>query len=106
MKAGSLDTGSAGTSGKAGSASGNFNGCAEVDAGLAVTGGADGKLFDIFDKSASVTLFQKNFNVLNVCIRLSVCRIAMLTAFERIEMLQRLWVHKEEFYSEQAQARS
>ncbi|KAI0775388.1 hypothetical protein BC629DRAFT_1527098 [Irpex lacteus] len=59
LKAGSLDTGSAGTSGKAGSASGNFNGCAEVDAGLA--------LFDIFDKSASVTLFQKNFNVLNKC---------------------------------------
>ena len=66
LKAGSLDTGSAGTAGKSGAASGSFSGCAEIDAGLAVTGGADAHLFDIFDKSVSVTLFQKNFNVLDV----------------------------------------
>ncbi|KAI0092173.1 hypothetical protein BDY19DRAFT_584807 [Irpex rosettiformis] len=56
---------SAGTSGS--SASGSFNGCVDVNAGLAVTAGANAQLFNIFDKSTSVTLYQKNFDVFSKC---------------------------------------
>jgi hypothetical protein len=38
----------------------------QVGAGLAVTAGADGSFFGLFDDSATVTLFTKNFEIFNV----------------------------------------
>ncbi|KAI0700589.1 hypothetical protein BC835DRAFT_1304043 [Cytidiella melzeri] len=49
------------------STSDSFSGCVDVSTGLAVNAGADGSFFDLFDKSTSVSLFQKNFDLFNKC---------------------------------------
>ncbi|KAE9395729.1 hypothetical protein BT96DRAFT_942244 [Gymnopus androsaceus JB14] len=44
-----------------------FGGCVEIDVGLAVNAGAEGKLFDIFDDSTTVPLFNKEFVLFQKC---------------------------------------
>jgi len=44
-----------------------FGGCVEIDVGLAVNAGAEGKFFDIFDDSTSVPLFNKEFVLFQKC---------------------------------------
>ncbi|KAJ3783033.1 hypothetical protein GGU10DRAFT_274372 [Lentinula aff. detonsa] len=43
-----------------------FGGCVEIDTGLAVNAGADGKFFDLFDASTQVPLFSKEFVLFKV----------------------------------------
>ncbi|THG96943.1 hypothetical protein EW026_g4972 [Hermanssonia centrifuga] len=49
------------------SATGSFSGCVDLSSTLAVNAGADGSFFDLFDKSTSVTLFQKTFDLFHKC---------------------------------------
>jgi hypothetical protein len=58
------------------STSSGLNGCVDVSADLAVKAGADGSFLDFFDKSTSVTLFQKNFDLFKVYT--SLCGILLL----------------------------
>ncbi|KAJ3968915.1 hypothetical protein EV361DRAFT_383525 [Lentinula raphanica] len=44
-----------------------FGGCVEIDTGLAVNAGADGKFFDLFDASTQVPLFSKEFVLFKKC---------------------------------------
>jgi hypothetical protein len=50
---------------KSGSAS--FGGCFTIDAGLDVNAGADANFFGLFDKNTKVSLFKKNFELVNKC---------------------------------------
>ncbi|KAJ3991125.1 hypothetical protein F5050DRAFT_1581939 [Lentinula boryana] len=43
-----------------------FGGCVEIDTGLAVNAGADGKFFDLFDASTQIPLFSKEFVLFKV----------------------------------------
>ncbi|KAJ3981393.1 hypothetical protein F5890DRAFT_1417792 [Lentinula detonsa] len=43
-----------------------LGGCVEIDTGLAVNAGADGKFFDLFDASTQVPLFSKEFVLFKV----------------------------------------
>jgi hypothetical protein len=65
LKAGAVVSGSTGTTDSS-SASAKFKGCTNVNAGLLVTANADAKLFEVFDKSTSVKMFQKDFDVFEV----------------------------------------
>ncbi|KAJ7763199.1 hypothetical protein DFH07DRAFT_813099 [Mycena maculata] len=48
--------------------SASVNGCVNVGAGLAVSAGASADFFGLFDPSTSVSLFNKQFMLLNQCI--------------------------------------
>ncbi len=45
----------------------SFGGCVDVTTGLAVTAGADASLLSLFDKSTSVDLFNKTFDLFKKC---------------------------------------
>jgi len=45
-----------------------FNGCVNVNGGLAVNAIADGNFFSIWDKSASFPLFEKNLSLYENCL--------------------------------------
>lgn len=42
-------------------------GCVDVTAQLSVNAGADGKFFSLFDESDQVSLFDKTFDIFQVC---------------------------------------
>ncbi|KAH9894966.1 hypothetical protein C8Q73DRAFT_645192 [Cubamyces lactineus] len=44
-----------------------FDGCADVSSGFSVNAGADADFFDIFKKGASVSLFEKDFDLYKRC---------------------------------------
>ncbi|KAJ7438099.1 hypothetical protein B0H11DRAFT_2105656 [Mycena galericulata] len=50
------------------SASASVNGCVDVGAGLDVSAGASADFFGLFDPSTSVSLFNKQFTLLNKCV--------------------------------------
>ena len=50
--------------------SSQFGGCVDLSSTLAVNAGADASLLSIFDKSESVTLFSKTFDLFKVRSRL------------------------------------
>ena len=54
------------SAGTDGASSDQFGGCTDVSSTLAVKAGADASFFSIFDKSASVTLFSKTFDLFKV----------------------------------------
>ncbi|KAJ7023264.1 hypothetical protein C8F04DRAFT_1134894 [Mycena alexandri] len=45
----------------------SFGGCVQVNGNIAVNAGATGKFFGLFDKTASVSLFTKNFQIFKKC---------------------------------------
>ncbi|KAJ7184968.1 hypothetical protein C8R46DRAFT_468925 [Mycena filopes] len=45
----------------------SFGGCVAVNGGIAVNAGATGDFFGLFDKTASVSLFTKNFQIFKKC---------------------------------------
>lgn len=52
--------------------------CVDVSTALLVSAGADAGLFNIFDKSTSVTLFSKSFDLFNVCQHILLCYTKLL----------------------------
>lgn len=44
----------------------SFDGCVDLTAGLDISAGASGSFFGIFDKSTSVDLFNKQFQIFQV----------------------------------------
>ncbi|TFY68013.1 hypothetical protein EVG20_g3723 [Dentipellis fragilis] len=58
-------TGGVGSAGKSGSASGQ--GCVDVSTGLDVNIGVEGNFFSLFDDSAQVSLFNKDFDIFSKC---------------------------------------
>ncbi|KAE9409819.1 hypothetical protein BT96DRAFT_871648 [Gymnopus androsaceus JB14] len=49
------------------SSNAQFDGCIEIDVGLAVNAGAEGDFFDLFDDSTEVPLFNKEFVLFQKC---------------------------------------
>ncbi|KAJ7845305.1 hypothetical protein B0H13DRAFT_2675978 [Mycena leptocephala] len=45
----------------------SFGGCVQVVGGINVNAGVQGEFFDLFDKEASVSLFNKNFQIFKKC---------------------------------------
>ncbi|KAF7344678.1 hypothetical protein MVEN_01628100 [Mycena venus] len=63
----------------------SFGGCFNVGAELAVRAGADGSFFGLFDKSATKTLFTKNFEIFKKCFGSAAKRSPMLFSRSRLE---------------------
>ncbi|KAI0757756.1 hypothetical protein C8Q80DRAFT_1092088 [Daedaleopsis nitida] len=76
---------SAATDGK--SAGASFGGCVDVTTGLDVRAGADASLLGLFDKSTSVSLFKKTFDLFKKCFGDSPARRAYTGRSARAELL-------------------
>ncbi|PAV18281.1 hypothetical protein PNOK_0676700 [Pyrrhoderma noxium] len=48
-------------------ASADVDGCVDIKAGVAINAGAEGDFFGIFDKTAQITLFEKEFDIFQKC---------------------------------------
>lgn len=53
--------------------SATYSGCVDVSAGLDVNLGADADFFDIFNPSTSVSVFDKTFDLYDVCNTFCLC---------------------------------
>jgi hypothetical protein len=69
----------------------NINGCIDVQGGLNIHAGASGKFFDLFDKSTKVTLFEKTFQLFNVGILHSCCRVLPSISPKIMFFVEMLW---------------
>ncbi|KAA1467373.1 hypothetical protein DENSPDRAFT_238702 [Dentipellis sp. KUC8613] len=58
-------TGTTGTSGSSGSAA--AQGCVDISTGINAHAGAQGKFLNLFDQNTQVTIFNKNFELFQVC---------------------------------------
>ncbi|KAJ7437978.1 hypothetical protein B0H11DRAFT_1753194 [Mycena galericulata] len=77
----------------------SLGGCVNVNGGINVNAGVDGDFFDLFDKTASVSLFSKDFQIFQKCFgdqaagataatttRRSTPRLTRLTRFRRLAL--------------------
>nr|VWP02189.1 Nucleosome assembly protein 1 [Ganoderma boninense] len=65
----------------------SFGGCVDITSGLAVTASADADFLSIFDKSTSVNLFQKSFDLFKKCFGSSAARRTYTGRAEREALL-------------------
>ena len=65
----------------------SFGGCVDITSGLTVSASADADFLSIFDKSTSVNLFQKSFDLFKKCFGSSAARRAYTGRVERSALL-------------------
>ncbi|PIL30026.1 hypothetical protein GSI_07938 [Ganoderma sinense ZZ0214-1] len=65
----------------------SFGGCVDITSGLTVTASADADFLSIFDKSTSVNLFQKSFDLFKKCFGSSAARRTYTGRAEREALL-------------------